>query len=121
MAYADATELTPIDVTRAGVAVALTAADADGNTLPADGHTVLRITNGSEAAIVATLTVTATVDGNAVTNPTVTIAATGDGDGLDEQLIGPFDGRYDQGDGLVWITYDGVTTLTVAAFRWTTA
>jgi hypothetical protein len=121
MAYAAATKLTPIDVTRAGAAIELAAADADGNGVPADGHTVLRITNADASPITVTLNITATVDGQAVTNPTVTVAATGDGDGLDQQMIGPFDGRYDQGDGYAWITYSAVTDVTVAAIRWATA
>jgi hypothetical protein len=120
MAYASAVALTVQDISRAGKAVIfpLVAATAThGNKFLNDGKTIFRIKNGNAAPTTVTINVGKTVDGLALTNPTVTVAATGDGAGLDIQDIGPFPIDWNQSDGFMWITMSAVVTVTVGAYR----
>jgi hypothetical protein len=121
MAYSSAVTLTVNEVSRSGKAVQypLVAATAThGNKALNDGKTWLRVKNGSASPITATINTNRTIDGLTVPNLTVTIAATGDGTGLDHQDIGPFPmDTFNQSDGYVWITFSAVTTVTVGAFR----
>lgn len=82
-----------------------------------DGRTMLRVKNGSVGDITATIDVTQTVDGLAVTDRTLTVKATGDADGLDFLDIGPFPASYNQADGYVWVTFSAVADVTVGAYR----
>lgn len=121
MAYASAVELTVQPIIRAGKAVSedLVAATAThGNKFLNNGQTFLRVLNGSASPITVTLQCPKTVDGLAVVNPTVTVAATGDSSGLDYQDIGPFPLDWNQADGpYMWVTFSAVTTVTVGAYR----
>lgn len=121
MAYASATVLTVQEVTRAGKSVTkqMTAATAThGEKFINDGKTKVRIKNGSASPITATIYSNRTVDGLTLPNVTVTIAATGDADGLDFQDIGPFPpGTFNQSDGYVWVVCSAVVTVTIGAYR----
>ena len=120
MAYASAVVLTVQEISRAGKAVQfpLAAATAThGNKFPNDGKTWLRVKNGAGAPITVTVDVPKSVDGLALPDLTVAVAATGDGAGLDFQDIGPFPIDWNQTDGYIWATFSAVTTVTVGAFR----
>jgi hypothetical protein len=100
--------VTPI--TKAGIDTAGVAADVAGDTFPNTGKEVLIVKNGSASPITVTLDIKATLDGQAVTDPTVTINA-----GI-EKIIGPFPlGYYNDANGRVSVTYSAVTTVTVKA------
>lgn len=120
MAYASAVALTVQEISRTGKAVQypLVAATAThGNKFLNDGKTILRVKNGSGGDIVATIDTPGSIDGQAINNLAVTIKATGNGTGLDFLDIGPFTSYFNQSDGYVWVVFDGVTSLTVGAFR----
>lgn len=107
-----ATQLTVTPLTRAGVTPALTAADATGNTfLNGDEHTFLVVKNGGGAGITVSLDILTTIDGQPVTDRTVSVPAAG------ERWIGPFPKiYYNNASDLVTVTYSGVTSVTVGAF-----
>jgi hypothetical protein len=82
------TNINVVQSTRAGVAITGTAADvANGNTIPNDGSVALLLknTNASSTARVLTIHIAATIDGQAVTDRTVSVAAGA------ERIVGPFD------------------------------
>lgn len=98
-------------VSRAGLEPAYAAAEADGNAFLNDGRTMLHVKNGA-TNVVATLQIPRTLDGQAVADPTVTVPAT------EERMIGPFPpGVYNQTDGALYVDYDDVANVTVAAIR----
>lgn len=79
-----------------------------------DGRTFLHVKNTNAAARTLTLVVSKTVDGQAVTNPTVTIPAdTGD------KIIGPFPkGYYNQAaDGMVYFNMSASAGVTFAVCK----
>jgi hypothetical protein len=120
MAYASAVALTVQEISRAGKAVSkamVTPTATHGNKFLNDGRTMLRVKNGSAAPITVTIDCPATLDGQAVTDLTVTINATADANGLDFQDIGPFPASFSQTDGYVWATFSAVTDVTVGAYR----
>lgn len=120
MAYASAVELTVQEVSRAGKSVskALVAATAThGNKFLNDGTTVLRVKNGSASPVTVTIDVPKVIDGLALPDLTVSVAATADANGLDFQDIGPFPLDWNQPDGYIWATFSAVITVTVGAFR----
>lgn len=99
------------NIGRAGLEPAYTAAAADGNSFPNDGRTFLHVKNGATDVVVTTR-ITKVVDGQAVTNPTVTVPAT------EERMIGPFPpGLYNQSDDTVYVDYDDEANVTIAAIR----
>jgi hypothetical protein len=75
------TLVTPLVITRTGVSepTESTGDVSNGNYVPNDGNTVLRIRNANGASTARTLTirVTSLIDGLAVTSRTVTVAAAG--------------------------------------------
>ena len=120
MAYASAVALTVQEISRAGKAVSyplIAPTATHGNKFLNDGRTWHRVKNGSGAPITVTININKTVDGIALTNQTVSVAATGDGTGLDFMKKEPFPIDWNQVDGYMWITYSAVATVTVGAFR----
>ena len=120
MAYASAVALTPVQIARAGVSsdktlVAPTA--THGNKVINDGKTFLRVINGSASPITVTVDVVGEVDGQTLADLVVTVAATGDADGKDDQLIGPFTKTFEQADGYIWAVCSAVATVQIGAFR----
>lgn len=106
-----ATQLTVTPLTRAGVTPAFTAADVTGNTFTNDEHTWLVVKNGGGSSITVSLDILPTIDGQPVTDRTVTVPAAG------ERWIGPFPSAYySNASGLVTVTFSGVTSVTVGAF-----
>src|SRR5688572_24596565 len=69
--------LTVTNVSRAGIAAAPVAATAGGggDEFPNDGRTLIEVFNGGGSPITVTLHIRQTVDGGAVTNRTVSVAA----------------------------------------------
>jgi len=108
--------LVAVDISRAGVVADGAAAAGGGDAFLNTGAEILVIKNGSVSSINVTLVTQATVDGNAVADPVVAVAA-----GV-TKAIGPFP-RYIFGDanGLVQVTYSAVTSLTVKVLRLTPA
>lgn len=120
MAYSSAVAMTPVEIARTGVSTAetlITPTATHGNKFLNDGKTVLRVVNGSASPITVTIDTPGSVDGQAIADLVVTIAATGDGDGLDDQFIGPFPKTFEQSDGYVWAVFSAVTDVTAGAFR----
>lgn len=101
-------------VTRAGLNAAYTAANVDGHSIQNDGRMLLHVKNGATDETV-TLKIPRTIDGKAVTNPTVVVTASQD------RFIGPFPVEiYNQGgaDGdVIHIDFAEVTNTTIAALR----
>lgn len=95
-----------------GTDPAFAAAAGGGDKVPPNDHGYLHVKNGGGSPI----TVTVLVPGNtkyglANPDPTISVPAT-----TGERIIGPFPADMaDPADGLVAITYSGVTTVTVAA------
>lgn len=112
------TTLTVVTLARTGKdittgAAALVAATATfGNKFANSGAEFAIVKNASGGAVVVTLTVPALVDGQAVTSPTVTVAAGS------TVLLGPFPpGIYSDSGGFCTLTFDVVTSITVGAFK----
>ena len=85
-------------------------AAAGGDTVINNGRTFLEILNGSGSPIVAT--VNSLVDCNQGTDHDIAITIPAGS----EEMCGPFEpNRFNTSAGLMSITYDDVTTLTIAA------
>jgi hypothetical protein len=106
------TALTVTPIVRTGVALAASAANVDGHSVPNDERTFIYVNNGSGGSINVTIPSTKTVDGLAVPNRVVAVPAG------QNRLIGPFLGEVsNQPDGSVHVNFSAVTSVTVAAFR----
>jgi hypothetical protein len=120
MAYASAVALTVQEIGRSGRAIVkpLVAPTAThGNKVLNDGKVFLVVKNGSASPITVTVETPGSVDGQALADLTVTVAATADADGLDFQAIGPFTTTFNQADGYVWAVCSTVTDVLIGAFR----
>lgn len=120
MAYSSAVALTVQEISRAGISLdenAVTPTATHGNKFLNDGKTFLFVRNGSGGDITVTVEAPGSVDGQAIADLVVTVKASGDGDGLDELLIGPFTSTFNQSDGYVWAVFSAVTDVIAAAFR----
>lgn len=104
--------LTVAEIARAGVANTLTAAAGGGDSFANDGRTYFEILNGGGGAITVTFVTQQTVDGLAVADLAVSVAAGA------RTKVGPFPPSiYNDANGRVQVTYSGVTTVTVNPFR----
>lgn len=105
--------LTTQTVSLSGLAPSYAAATGGGDKAEAGDRNFLHVKNGGGSAVTVTLTATASVRGQSVSNVTVSVPASG------ERMIGPLvpDLLLNQTDGLVGIGYSGVTSVTVAAIR----
>lgn len=104
------TALTVTPITRAGVALGSSAANADGHSVANDGKTFVYVNNGGGAPITVTVLTPGTVDGLAIADRAVTVA------NATNRLIGPFPKDiYNQADGTVHVNFSGVTTVTCGA------
>lgn len=120
MAYASAVALTPVDITRDGKSLSktpVTPTATHGNKFPNDGKTFLYVENGSVSDITVTIDVNKQTDGLELPDKVITVKATGDANGLDKQLIGPFSQTFNQADGYVWAVCSAVTTVKIGCFR----
>lgn len=106
-------DLTVTNLSRAGITPTLGAAGAGGDTFTnSDERAFVVVKNGGGSAITVTLDILTTVDGQAVTDPTVSVPASG------ERWIGPFPrNHYNNAQDKVTITYSSVTSVTVGVFR----
>lgn len=106
-------ELTVQQIDRDGLEATYSSANADGNHFDnqADHRTFLHVKNDDGSDHTVTLTVQETVDGQSVTNPTVTVTAG------EERFIGPFPASIYNSSGQVYVEFDAVTSVTVAAIR----
>jgi len=97
---------------RTGLEPTYAAAETDGNSWNNSGAEFLHVKNGATDVIV-TVPVGVSVDGQAVTNRTVTVP------GTEERMIGPFPpGLFNQANGAeAHVDYDDVTNVTVAVVR----
>jgi hypothetical protein len=104
--------VTPIS--RAGLDVAGVAADAAlSDEFPNTGFEFIEIKNGGGGTITVTLDIKPTVDGAAIVDPTLTIAA-----GV-TKIIGPFPPALynDSTTQRAKVSYSGVTTVTIKVFK----
>lgn len=118
--YSSSVELTVKDITRSGCsdeATLVAATVTHGNRFINTGHEFLRIVNGNAATSTVTVTSGTTIDGLALPVKTYTIAAVANGDGLDEQLIGPFPISWNYTGNYIWVMFSAVVDVTVGAFR----
>ena len=77
-----------------------------------DGQTFIRVVNGGGSPAVVTIATPTKVGGNAIADRVVSVAAG------TEQNIGPFPpGIYNDSNGDINITFDFVTTVTIAALH----
>lgn len=106
--------LTVTSVGRAGTEPSdtMVAAAAGGDGFPNTGVEFVLIKNASVGSITVTFPLQQSIDGQAVTSRTVAVPAG------EERLVGPFSMViYNDANGRVQMTYSGVTTLTVGAFK----
>ncbi|MFI9332011.1 hypothetical protein ACIGZJ_31270 [Kitasatospora sp. NPDC052868] len=105
--------LTAAALAAAGTLEAPAAASAGGDKVAPVGDRVwVEVTNGGGSSITVTISSYATVRGQAAVDRTVTIAASA------TKKIPIFaDLNTNPSDGLASISYSGVTTVTVAAYR----
>lgn len=97
-------------VIRSGLTPAYTAANADGHTIVNDGEkTFFHVKNGSGAPIVCTFATTATADGLALADRTVSVT------NAEERIVGPF--PTDVYGPSLTVTFADVTSLTCGAFK----
>ena len=90
----------------------LVAAAGGGDSFPNTGAELAVMKNGSGAPITLTCVIQATVDGEPVTNRTLTLAAG------ETYIFGPFPTTtYNDANGRMNFTYSGVTSLTVGVFK----
>lgn len=107
------TTLAVQQIARTGLTPALAAANTDGSYVPNDGRMFLQVKNGSGSPINVTVETPGTVDGNAIADLVVAVPAT-----TGDKVIGPFPPEtYNQSDGTIKVTFSGVTSLTIGAFR----
>lgn len=106
------TAITPQAAVAAGTAVTFEAANVDGNSFTAARGRALHVKNGSASPITVTVPTPASVDGLAVADRAVAVAAGA------HTVIGlgaaTAAGIYAQTDGSVYVDYSAVTTVTVA-------
>ncbi|MFG2307665.1 hypothetical protein ACGFS9_03080 [Streptomyces sp. NPDC048566] len=100
----------PVDAGVADVAGEAAAAGAGGDTAPVGPHRFLYVANGDSSSHTVTLATPGTVKGLAISDATVTVAA-------GEHAIIPLHNVYRGANGRAAITYDGVTSVSVAAFE----
>lgn len=91
------------------VATIATAANADGHSFPVQDGLVLAVKNGSASPITVTVQTPRTVDGMAIAERTVTVAASG------IALITGFSNRVYSNT--VRVDFSDVTTVTVALYQ----
>lgn len=100
--------LTPYTINRSNVDIAPVSAAGGGDEFANDGKKYFFAYNGDASPVTITFETPGTVDGLAVADKAATIAAG------DYALLGPFPPQwYNDSDGLVQVTYSGVTSLTV--------
>lgn len=104
-------ELTPQPIPLTGLEATYAAAAADGNKFVNDGATMVHIKNGTGDCVI-TIQIAKTVDGQAVTDPTVTCTAN------EERFLPSLPPSiYNQADGMVYLDYDDESNVTIAVIK----
>lgn len=104
--------LTIQDITRSGLEATYAAAASGGDKFANNGRVMIHIKNGDASDHTVTVDIPKTVDGQAVTDISVTVTAS------EERFIGPFPPSiYNDSDGYVNLTYDAVTSVTIGILR----
>ncbi len=99
-------------ISKAGIVPSLAAAAGGGDEFANNGETFLWVNNGGGSQITVTLVTQATLDGLAVADRAVTVNAG------QQKFIGDLEKAvYNDANGRVQVTYSGVTSVTVGAFR----
>lgn len=113
-------ERTPEAVSRAGLEATYALITSDNLAVKnLRGNVFLHCINTDVGAVVLTIHISKTVDGQAVTNKTVTLAAAASAG--DEKFIGPFPlETYNQSGQVVWIDSDTADKVNVAVLELTT-
>ncbi len=108
-----ATVLTAQTSARTGIALTFAAPDAVAGIEfnNASNKSILLVKNDSASPVVVTFDVTATVDGLAIPDRQVSVAAGA------LEAIGPFNDLHTQSDGFVRATVSAVTSVTVALIK----
>lgn len=110
-----ATALTVTDISRSGIVPTLAAANADGHLLLNTGSEFVMVTNADAAPHTVSAAITKQVDGVTPAAKQITVAAGA------TKLFGPFKPEeYNNANGQVALSFDGVTSLTIQALRLTT-
>ena len=99
-------------ITTAGVVPAsLVSAAGGGDQFPNNGKTFFDVANGGGGSIMVTIASQVACSQGSTHNTTVSVAASA------TKRIGPFDvSRYNDGNGMVQVSYSGVSSVTVGAF-----
>lgn len=101
-------------IARAGLTPSYASAAGGGDEFANTGIQFAHIKNGSGGDIVVTIATPNSVDGLAIADRTVTVSAGS------EEMIGPFPvAHYNDANSKVQLTYDGVTSLTIAILQLT--
>lgn len=104
--------LTVQEISRSAITPSYGAAAGGGDQFPNDGRTYLHIKNGGGSSITLTIATQMTVDGKAVADDAIAVT------NAQERVVGPFPPAiYNDANGMVQLTYSGVTSVTVGAFR----
>lgn len=104
--------LTVTDLAATGITYTLASAAGGGDEFSNSGREFLVVANGGVGSITVTLVTQQTIGGLALADQAVTVGA-----GV-TKLIGPFPTLvYNDNNSRVQVTYSGVTTVTVGAFR----
>ena len=104
--------LTVQNISLAGITPSYASAAAGGDEFVNTGDTLFQIKNGG-SEITLTIETPAKIEGIYIAEITVTIPAT-----TGDKMVGPFDPAiFNQSTGRVAVTYSGVTTVTVGAFK----
>jgi hypothetical protein len=97
---------------RDGLNPSFASADVGGDQFANTGKEFVYLKNDDGSSKTVTLVIQATIDGQAVINRTVIVAAT------DIMLVGPFPvGDYNDSNDVMQLTYSDVTSLSVAAIQ----
>lgn len=99
--------------TQAGITPTYAAASAGGDQVACDDRLYLHVKNTNAATRDVTIATPGNVDGLAIADNVITVAAT-----TGDRIIGPLKASlYADANGFAQITYSAVTNLTVAAIR----
>ncbi len=107
------TALTPQAIAVTGTTPSFSAAAAAGNSCENTGREFIEVKNGSGSQIWVTVTTPALINGLAVADANVTVAAT-----TGDKMIGPFEpSLFNDSAGLISVDYSAVGSVTVACLR----
>lgn len=99
-------------VTTAGLEATYATAAGGGDEFSNDGDTIVHVKNGSGGDITVTIASQIACNQGSTHNTAVVVTAG------EERFIGPFPvDRYNDSDGMVQLTYSGVTSLTLRPMK----